>query len=184
MHLHTHTHGCITHTGASHIWVHHTYMRTHPETHEKHRYTHDRHRETHLQYRYTEGHTQSSHLQDTGTHSPSPTQPLSDNPFCPSISRPGPPAPPGRARPGAGVTEAEPKGPTAAQPQPHPDHTLCVLLCPPQWELLRAQGRCGRGGQCLLNKWSWFPSLSPMPLPHTQSKIPHSPTPHQFSLIP
>ena len=117
----THTH---THTGASHTWVHHTHMRTHPETHEKHRYTHDRHRETHLQHRYTEGHTHSSHLEDTGTLSPSPTQPLSDNPFCPSLSRPGPPAPPGRARPGAGVTEAEPKGPPAAQPQPHPDHTL------------------------------------------------------------
>lgn len=75
----------------------------------------------------------------------------------------------------------------AAQPQPSPDHTLCVLLCPPQRELPRAPGRCGRGGQCLLNKWSWFPSLSPVPLPCTllsPKQDPRSPASHQFSLIP
>lgn len=101
-----HMHVCMcTHT---HTRVHRTDMRAHPETHAKQIYTRQAQRDTPA-HRCTEGHTLSSHLQDTGTHSPSPTQPLRDNAFCPSLSRPGPPAPPGRARPGAGVTEA--KGP-------------------------------------------------------------------------
>ena len=47
-----------------------------------------------------------------------------------------------------------------------------------------SDGSLVRGAWSWLNKRSWFPSLSPMLLPHNQSRIPHSPTPHQFSLIP
>ena len=93
---HTHTHGCITHT-CVHTQRHMQSTDIHTTDAERHTCT-QIHRRTHRL---------SSHLQDTGTHSPSPTQPLRDNAFCPSLSRPGPPAPPGRARPGAGVTEAK-----------------------------------------------------------------------------
>ena len=176
-----HTHVCMcthphTHTGASH---------THAYTP---RYTHDRHGETRPQHRCTEGYTHTARTSRAQTRI-HPLQPSLEGAVLSASLSPGqglqlPLAGPGQVL--ASLRQRQ-RSLRAAQPQPSPDHTLCVLLCPPQWELPRACGRCGRGAQCLLNKWSWFPSLSPVLLPHTllsPKQDPHSPASHQFSLIP